>query len=102
MNESSSRIKRSYFIRPCKSLICQDLTRTYHKILLQRFGSFEINNTTMAKKKKLQAGVGAEANIITRYIDPKQPATNDKKNQSDVILIGRYEDEKQKYVIFFI
>jgi hypothetical protein len=32
----------------------------------------------MAKKKKLRAGVGAEANIITRYIAPKQPATNDK------------------------
>jgi hypothetical protein len=32
----------------------------------------------MAKKKKLRAGVGAETGIITRYIAPKQPATNDK------------------------
>jgi hypothetical protein len=34
----------------------------------------------MAKIKKLRAGVGAEANIITRYISPKQPAMNDKKH----------------------
>jgi len=55
----------------------------------------------MAKKKKLRAGVGAEADIITRYIAPKQPATNDKKHRSDIILIGRYEDEKKKIRYLF-
>jgi hypothetical protein len=56
----------------------------------------------MAKKNKLRAGVGAEADIITRYIAPKQPATNDKKHQSDVILIGQYEDDdKQKIRYLF-
>jgi hypothetical protein len=55
----------------------------------------------MAKKKKLRAGVGVEADIITRYIAPKQPAAYDKKHQSVVILIGRYEDEKQKIRYLF-
>ena len=53
-------------------------------------------------KKKLRAGSGAEASILTRFIKPKQglPLGN-KDHRSDIILDGKFEDEKGKKFFHF-
>ena len=43
-------------------------------------------------KKKLHAGTGAEASILTRFIKPKQPLPlGNKDHRSDIILDDKFE-----------
>ena len=53
-------------------------------------------------KKKLHAGTGAEASILTRFIKPKQPLPlGNKDHRSDIILDDKFEDEKGKKFFHF-
>lgn len=47
--------------------------------------------------RRLRAGVGAKATVLTRFIKPKQPLPGgDKQHRSEVVLIESVVDEKGK------
>ena len=58
----------------------------------------------MAKKKKqrLRPGKGAIANILTKFIKPKQPLPdNSNKHRSNIVLEKEGQDENNKRIVYF-
>ena len=59
-------------------------------------------DTKWQKKKKLRAGPGAKALILTKFIRPKQPIpNNDNKHRSNIVLFEKAKDEKGKDIFRF-
>ena len=52
--------------------------------------------------RKLRAGKGAKASVLTRFIKPKQPLPdNNKKHRSDVVLAEKDKNSKGKDIYRF-
>jgi hypothetical protein len=50
--------------------------------------------------KKLYAGKGAKATILTRMIKPRQQAPSDKNHRSEVVLLDQFSDSSGEYYCF--
>ena len=52
--------------------------------------------------RKLRAGKGAKASVLTRFVKPKQHLPNgDKSHRSEVVIDDKFENEKGKEVFSF-